>query len=119
MDSTRARHLLSTLADGVDPVTGEVLGPSSPLQHPDVIRALFAGVEALKRRKEDDERGPTKERPERTGTSWDDDEDRELGERFDAGASVAEMAQQHRRTKGAVRARLVRLGKVNDRSEAR
>ena len=40
MDEVTALKLIDTLASGVDPATGELLGPDNPCQHPDVVRAL-------------------------------------------------------------------------------
>jgi hypothetical protein len=48
MDSERAVELLRGLADGVHPFTGEDLPASSPCQDVDVVRALFAAIEALR-----------------------------------------------------------------------
>ena len=45
-------------------------------------------------------------------------EDGELIERFDVGWNVADLAKHHQRTRGAIQTRLVRLGKINNRSEA-
>ena len=40
MDATRARELLSVLADGIDPLTGEVLPREHLCNQPEIIRAL-------------------------------------------------------------------------------
>lgn len=111
MEDARAALLLRALANGVDPITGDTFAPSSPLQHPDLVRALFAGVGALEGQRKAGTR--SKDIPKRTGRSWDEREDEDLASRFDAGASVAELAERHRRTTGAIRARLARLGKVD------
>ena len=110
METSHAAELLRALADGVDPVTGEVLPPHSPLQHPYLVRALFAGAEALKGLEQKQARA--KVQPERAGIAWTEREDAELIAQFDAGASMSDLAQRHRRTRGAVRARLMRHGKV-------
>ena len=47
MEQDRALSILKTLADGVDPVTGEQFSADSPYQHPDIIRALFWAVHTL------------------------------------------------------------------------
>ena len=47
MDPTRARAILQSLADGLDPATGAPFPPGSPCQHPDTVRALHAAQEAL------------------------------------------------------------------------
>jgi hypothetical protein len=51
--------------------------------------------------------------PVNAGRPWREDEDRALLARFDAGYSLADMVAEHRRTTGAIRARLVRYGRLN------
>jgi len=41
MELDEAKSLLSALANGIDPITGEVLLDTSPYNEPRVIRALF------------------------------------------------------------------------------
>ena len=44
MDITYAKELLEMLADGVNPITGEVLPESDSCNQPDIIRALHLAV---------------------------------------------------------------------------
>ncbi|HZH97544.1 MAG TPA: HRDC domain-containing protein [Fimbriimonadaceae bacterium] len=46
MDDTQ---ILRALAEGIDPVTGEVLGETHVCQYPPVIRALFRAAESMQR----------------------------------------------------------------------
>jgi hypothetical protein len=110
MDSQKALQIVQALADGIDPITGEVFAEGSPYQHPDVVRALFAAAAALQGRVVSEERG--KSLPDNAGKAWSEVEEKLLVERFDGGASEAELAQVHHRTRGSIRSRLVRLGKI-------
>jgi hypothetical protein len=47
MELQTARAILDTLAQGIHPVTGEVMPEDSPYNAPPVIRALFAVSQAL------------------------------------------------------------------------
>ena len=106
MEAKKAAEILQQLADGLDPATGEPLAKDSPFNQPDAIRALFTAVRALE--------GPSKpDGPTKAGGRWTDDEDRQLTEAFDAGSSIEELAQKHERTRGAIRSRLVKLGKID------
>jgi hypothetical protein len=50
--------------------------------------------------------------PAQAGTSWTAAEDEQLVREFDAGKAVPELAQVHQRTEGAIRSRLLRLGRL-------
>jgi hypothetical protein len=120
MEAERAADILRALADGVDPFTGEVLDARSPLQNPECVRALFAAIEALEGRSSarSNRAGRNRGLPDRAGEPWDEHEDGELMERFDTGWNIADLAKHHHRTRGAIRARLVRLGKLDNRGNA-
>jgi hypothetical protein len=106
MDKEQALEILKALADGVAPYTAEVLAQDSPYQHPQTIRALFLAIAALEKQK------PKRELPSNVGKAWNEQEDAELGNSFDTGLSIQELAQKHQRTTGAIKSRLIRLGKL-------
>ena len=47
MEEARAHAIVSALANGVNPLTGELFAVDSPYQSPDVIRALYCAVRSL------------------------------------------------------------------------
>lgn len=51
MDSQRATEILSILAEGIDPITGEVFPEESPYQNVQIIRALHKAIKALKKQR--------------------------------------------------------------------
>jgi hypothetical protein len=110
MEPSEALRIIQSLADGVDPHTGEVFPEDSPYQHPQVLRALFVAVTALERLQESQRRA--KRLPDNAGKPWNDADDKALSDDFDAGLTTAQLAQKHQRTEGAIRARLEKLGKV-------
>ena len=55
--------------------------------------------------------------PERVGKKWEQAESELLAKRFDSGMQLSQIAKEHQRTKGAIAARLVRIGKVASRDE--
>jgi hypothetical protein len=110
MEDTRALTIVSALASGVDPLTGELFAVDSPYQAPDVIRALYSAARALEatgRRR----RGPSAATGN-AGKPWSEDVDRELLSAFDDGRPLAELAQAHGRTRGGIQARLIRHGRL-------
>lgn len=50
MDTDNAWQIITTLASGVDPITGEIQPADSTLQHPDIVRALYVASMALQER---------------------------------------------------------------------
>src|SRR5882672_6131642 len=108
MDSVQALAVVRSLANGVDPESGEVFPPESAYQRPAVVRALYEAASALERF----ERCKA-QLPQKTGEPWSEDEDRKLLAAFDAGRALQELAAAHERTMGAVRARLLKYGRIN------
>jgi len=115
MEKEQTLKILNALANGVHPATGEKFAADGPYQHPDTVRALFAAMRAV-------EGGPAATpAPERrpalpqsgSGSRWSTEEEQRLASAFDAGKSVDELARAHTRSRAAIEARLVRLGKMD------
>lgn len=109
MQVDQAIRVLESLAQGVDPDTGEVFPPESPYQRPDTVRALHAALGALRRSRRARVRP---DGPSRAGQPWTAEEEGRLAEAFSAGASVLDLARAHDRTASAIHNRLVTLGLV-------
>ena len=69
MDIQRAKELLTALADGLDPLTGEVLPSDHVCNKGDIVRALHCVLEALPR-------GLKKPLPTNHGKPWTEKADR-------------------------------------------
>lgn len=116
MEREQTLRILNALANGIHPATGEKFGPDSPYQHPDTVRALFAALRAC-------ESAGAPAAPERralpalpqsgSGSRWSVEEEQRLASAFDAGRSVDELARAHGRSRAAIEARLVKLGKLD------
>ena len=125
MTPTEAQQVIDVLASGVDPETGEVLPAGSPLNSPHVIRALFLASRALQLQAAAPAKPSPKPKaakpagtPTNAGTAWTDEEANRLAAAFDAGADVAQLARDHQRSTGAIRARLIRLGRLQPDDQA-
>ena len=110
MDEVTALKLIDTLASGVNPATGELLGADNPCQHPDVVRALCLAARALDERRQRAER--QRGLPANVGKSWTTDEDEALIAEFHAGKKLGELAAVRQRTQTGIQARLEKLGLV-------
>lgn len=111
MQLDQALAVIRSLANGVDPETGEVFPIESPYQRPLVVRALYEAAAAVERMERFERRKA--QMPAKTGEAWTEDEDRKLLSAFDAGRALQELAAAHERTMGAVRARLLKYGRIN------
>jgi len=111
MDQAQALALVRSLANGVYPETGEVFPTESAYQRPQIVRALYEAAAALERIERFDRRRA--QMPSKTGEPWSEEEDRKLLAAFDAGRALQELAAAHERTMGAVRARLLKYGRIN------
>lgn len=119
MELDEAKSLLSTLANGINPFTGEVLPDTSPYNEPRVIRALFAVLDSVKGSKQRKKTPEEKQqenissgRPRNAGLPWTDSLKEELARRFKGGASLDELAKDFERTKGSIVSELVKQGIV-------
>lgn len=109
MELQRAREILETLAEGIDPLTGEVLPADDLCNQGEIVRALYCVLKAVQ--------DQPKTQKENAGKPWTAHEEAALCRMFDAGAAKREICAELKRTEGAVAARLVRLGKIRDRKE--
>lgn len=115
MDLRRAKELLATLADGVDPLTGQVLPEDDSCNQVEIVRAIYTVLRALNEMLQGPEEGQT----ENAGKPWTQEDERLLCRMFDAGSGEEELCAQFKRTPGAIAARLVRLGKIQERRDLR
>ena len=116
MDREAVIAHLRAWADGVDPSTGAVLPPDHPGQQPGTLRVIFAALAMLTAehlmpgtRGRD---APLALAARNAGRPWSATDDATLASAFDAGSTIGALAVQMERTRGAITARLVRLGKI-------
>ena len=117
MDAAEALRIVRALAGGVDPQTGTALGAGSAYADPQITQALSVAVTALERLAQRQTR--ESQLPKGAGKPWTAPEDDALAQAFDAGLSIAQLANEHQRSEGAIRSRLARLGKLAPRTTPR
>jgi hypothetical protein len=119
MELREARNIVKTLAEGVDPITGEVFAADSPYNHPMVIRALFAvhtHARVPKSKMSLDERRQQNldlGRPRNAGLPWTDDDRSRVASGFQDGDSIENLAAKLERSQAAIHAELIRQGLVD------
>lgn len=110
-----ALPIVRALADGMNPITGEVYPDNSLYAEPRVLRALYTAVELMQ--KEVERERKRSNLPANFGLQWEQEEDRVLCEEYDANVPMGEMARRHKRTLSSIRLRLEKLGKIAPSSE--
>ena len=112
METSQVVEVLSALASGVHPVTGEVFDEDSPYNHPQILRALFGSLEIIRApasrtpKKSQEEINREEGRPLRFNVRWSEQEDEELLSLVVKGTPTGEIAEQFQRTKGSIHSRL-------------
>jgi hypothetical protein len=111
MDDIKAAEILKSLAAGVSPDDGSNLPAGTPLQSPDVVRALFLAADSLEASNRNARRNANL--PRNAGKPWSQEEDERLLTAFDAGATVVSLVAAHERTRAGIEARLVKHGRLD------
>lgn len=111
MDEAKALTIVAALANGVNPLSGEVFATDSPYQSADVVRALYCAMRSLEAGARRRDRAAL-QAPSNAGKPWNEEEDARLLSEFDRGRSLAELAQQHARTQAGIQARLEKHGRL-------
>ena len=107
MEREQVVQILETLAKGLDPETDAPI-PQETFRTAETARALSQAAALLK-----SGRARSAAKFASAGTPWSSDEDARLGNEFDSGLTVAQMALQHGRSSGAITSRLVKLGRLD------
>ena len=104
----RARTVIQSLVQGVDPETGDELPKNSIVNRIEVNRALSTSILAINQMTARLARRV--QLPESVGKTWTEDEEQMFTDEFNAGDPPSLMATEHGRTIRAIEARLEKLG---------
>ena len=107
MEIVKAKELLSALADGSDPCTGDLFPQNHVCTQPEMIRAFHELLNVIPSPKK-------KNLPRNAGKPWADIEEEKLLDEFESGMTTSAIAKEHGRSRGAIESRLVALGKISD-----
>src|SRR4051794_34516800 len=110
MDENKALAIVSALANGVNPLTGEVFPPESPYQTADVVRALFLVSSLLESRAKPKSR--TTGLPGNAARPWTPAAPHRPRQDFDGGSPIPTPAQKGGRAPGGIQARIEKHGRL-------
>ena len=122
MEIDKAKEIISLLAYGIDPTTGEVLPNDSPYNHPSVIRALFSVLGSVSVQKkqvkqsmeERQAQNMASGRPKNAGLPWTEELKEKVATMFKNGTSIDELADHFERTSGAILSQLMHQGLADE-----
>lgn len=119
MDIERAKEILTILADGVNPITGEVLEKDDCCNQVEIVRALNIVLRQVENKSKGETRqnGKSKALFENAGKPWSEEDEEALSRMFEDGCSGKEICDHFKRSNRAIAARLVKLGKISEREE--
>ena len=99
-------NTIQQLANGVNPITGEIFDEHHILQNATIARALMFSVKAIENEIKRQKRKT--ELPQNAGQPWTDDLDKELIEKYKNGLTIKELSEIFQRTSGSIQSRLVK-----------
>lgn len=102
MGLAQAIEYLTTLSEGVDPATGEVLPEGHICNRDDIAEALHTVLLVARKKK--------RQLPPNAGQPWTPEEDQRLLGEYRADQTISHLAAAHGRTRGAIQSRLKLLG---------
>ncbi|ALU42046.1 MULTISPECIES: hypothetical protein [Pseudoalteromonas] len=121
MDQQQVANIVYGLANGIDPITGEILPAQSPYNHPDVIRALFQSLQWQPKQKKVKKTLAQKQQdnldkglPENYGLPWSDEDIKQVLEQYKGSVEIDKIAITLARKPGSIIAVLNKQGVIDD-----
>jgi len=126
MEIEKAKEIVSLLADGIDPTTGELFPDDSPYNQPLVIRALFTILSSINPPKatkisnknpkpmikEKQENNIASGKPRNSGLPWEEESKAKVAMMHKEGKSIKELAKYFERSEGAIKSELEHQGVI-------
>lgn len=124
MDIEQAKDIVTSLANGVNPITGRTLPDDSLYNDPTIIRSLYILLNHVTPPKkpaqvklsdtEKRAKNIAEGKPRNTGLAWTVELKEELAMLFHQGKLIPELAIYFERTKGAIHAELQKQGIIDE-----
>ena len=121
MELTRSIEIVHALSQGIDPLTGEALPPTSPYEKPEVIRALHTLLGHVKSPARSGKLTPEQKQaanlekglPRNAGFAWTEEARTQLAQDFRGELDIDALAVRFERTRGSIVAELQRQGLIS------
>ncbi len=112
MNIVDAKELISILASGINPITGEILSENDSCNQVEIVRALYILLGECENNKK-----ITIKKYENAGKPWSKEDENILCNMYDCGKSKKELCKHFKRSSLAIEERLIKLGKIKNRYE--
>ncbi len=118
-------RIIEALANGINPLTGEVLPEESPYNSPEIIRALFATLDFIKHppKKQPKVKKTLEQKqtenlenglPKNAGLPWTEEQKNDVAGQFKSGKLVSVLASEFGRTNGSINSELKKQGLIEE-----
>jgi len=122
MELYKAVQMIESVANGINPESGEAFPTHSPYNSPGVIRALFTCAQAIKhsgpktKKSAEEKQAENKSRglPKNAGLPWTKAVKAELANLYKAGENPDNLARKFERTKYAIVLELKKQGLISE-----
>jgi len=117
--------IIEALANGINPLTGEVLPEESLYNSPEIIRALFSTLDLIKHppKKQPKVKKTLEQKqaenlenglPKNAGLPWTEEQKNNVAEQFESGKLVSILANEFGRTNGSINSELKKQGLIEE-----
>lgn len=107
MDISKAKEIVGVLAEGINPITGEILPSEHVCNNADVVRAFYALLQQGNLEKKE-------KTYDNSGKRWTDEEDELLKRLYEEGMKTSEIQRKFMRSRGSIQSRLAKLGLIEE-----
>lgn len=121
MDQDKTISIIEGLANGVDPITGEVLPATSPYNNPEVIRALFHVVNLIPKSKKPKKTIEEKQKeniekglPKNYGLPWEEADIQKVISYYQSDVQVDVIANEFSRKPSSIVSLLKKHGAITE-----
>ncbi|NTS77493.1 hypothetical protein HR060_11530 [Catenovulum sp. SM1970] len=121
MNQENVISILEGLANGLNPVTGEILPSNSPYNEPEVIRALFQAINLIPKARKPKKTIQQKQQeniekglPQNYGLPWEEADVQKVVSMYQSEISIPNIANEFSRKPGSIVSLLKRHGVITE-----
>lgn len=121
MNQEKIVTIIEALANGIDPITGEMLPDNSPYNQPEVIRALFQVTKLIPKVKKSKRTTEQKQQenlekglPKNFGLAWLEDDINSVINQYKSNITIDDIAEEQARKSSSIIGLLKKQGTITE-----